>query len=167
MTMEELMPVGQWKRLEAEINQATGLNAAVFDAHGTRVTNVALWGNTLCPLIKSNSASAQAICSVAHQEIARQAQLTRQAAVAECDAGMLKICVPIFAKHLFVGIAGGCGRFLVPDHLESFHISQLTGLPVAEIEELAAGIPCLTDLEVQAATDFIAGRVEEILRVAV
>jgi len=166
MMLEDLMPLGEWALFEQEINQTTGLNAAVFDADGNRITKFVAWANTLCPLIKGNPGSAQAICSVAHQEMARQAQLTRRAVVAECDAGMLKICVPIFKGEVFVGIAGGCGRMAGRDRLESYHISQVTGLPEAQVEELADGIPIMTAHEAQASADFIAARVVEILRAA-
>ena len=163
MTMEELMPLEKWKQLELEIHKTTGLNAAVFDAEGTRLTDFVAWANPLCPLIKGNPGAAQAICSVAHQEIARQAQQTHQAVTAECDAGMLKICVPIFKGETFVGIAGGCGRFADRDRLESFHVSQLTGLPESKVEEHAAGVPCLTEDDAQAAVDFISARLTAML----
>ncbi len=166
MMMEDLLSLGEWELFEKEINQTTGLNAAVFDADGNRITEFVAWANTLCPLIKGSPGSAQAICSIAHQEMARQAQLTRLAVVAECDAGMLKICVPIFKGGVFVGIAGGCGRMADRDRLESYHVSQVTGLPEAQVEELAVGIPTLTEHEAQAAADFIAARVAEILRAA-
>jgi len=166
MMMEDLMSLGEWELFEQEINQTTGLNAAAFDADGNRITKFAAWANTLCPLIKGNPGSAQAICSVAHQEMARQAQLTRLAVLAECDAGMLKICVPIFKGEVFVGIAGGCGRMADRDRLESYHISQAIGIPEAQVEELADSIPILTEHEAQAAADFIAARVAEILRAA-
>lgn len=166
MSMEDLMALGEWKLFEQEINQTTGLNAAVFDAQGTRITDFVAWANTLCPHIKGNPGSAQAICSVAHQEIARQAQLTRLPVVAECDAGMLKICVPIFKGEVFVGIAGGCGRLADRDRLEFYHIAKVTGLSEAQVEELAAGIPTIEEREAQVATDFIAARVMEIMSAA-
>lgn len=166
MTLQELMPLKVWKLFEQEINQNTGLNAAVFDAEGTRITDFIAWANTLCPLIKGNPGSAQAICAVAHQEIARQAQRSRQTVTAECDAGMIKICVPIFKEEAFVGIAGGCGRLTDRDRLESFHISKLTDLPESQVEKLAADIPSLTEQEAQAAADFITTRLTQILDAA-
>jgi ligand-binding sensor protein len=162
--MEDLMPVTAWKEFERELNRATGLNACVFDAEGNRITDFVAWANGLCPLIKRRPASAQAICSVAHQEIARQARLTRQPVVAECDAGMLKICVPIFVGEAFVGIAGGCGMLEDPAHLESFHISQVTELSKERIAEISADIPAMTANKAAATADFIAGRVAEVIQ---
>ena len=164
MRMDDLLPVAAWKKFEQELNQATGLNACVFDAEGNRVTDFVAWANGLCPLIKSDPASAQAICSVAHQEIARQARQTRQPAVAECDAGMLKICVPIYVDETFVGIAGGCGMLADPAHLEPFHVSRVTDLPEERVVELAGDIPILTTDKAAATAALISDRVAEVIQ---
>ena len=164
MQMEDLLPVAAWKRFERELNQATGLNACVFDAEGNRVTDFVAWANGLCPLIKGQPAAAQAICSVAHQEIARQARDTRQPAVAECDAGMLKICVPIYVDDMFVGIAGGCGMLADPAHLEPFHVSRAADIPEERVVELAAHIPLLPAEKAAAAAALIAERVAAVIQ---
>ena len=166
MSLEELLTLEEWKAFEKEIHQTTGLNAGIFNAEGTRITDYVAWANPLCPLIKGQPDSAQAVCSVAHQQIARQAQLTRQPAIAECDAGMLKICVPILKGDEFIGIAGGCGRLADSGRLESFYVAQVTGFPEEEVTALAGEIPFLKDKETLAAADFIATRVSEILRAA-
>lgn len=164
MRMEDLMTVAAWKDFERELNDATGLNACVFDAEGNRVTDFVAWANRLCPLIKSQPASAQAICAVAHQEIARQARLTRQPAVAECDAGMLKMCIPIYVDDAFVGIAGSCGMLADPDHLEPFHVSRVSELPEERVVELAGDIPTMSADKVEATVALIADRVAEVIR---
>ncbi len=166
MRIEDLLPVAAWKKFEQALHRDTGLNACVFDADGNRITDFVAWANGLCPVVKSKPASAQAICSVAHQEIARQARVTRQPAVAACDAGMLKICVPIFVDDVFVGIAGGCGTLEDPDHLEPFHVSRAVELPEARIVELAADIPIMTADKAARTAAFIAERVADVVKAA-
>jgi len=166
MQLTDLIPLEGWVDFEKAIHDATGMNAAVFDAAGVRVTSYVAWANGVCPLIKGDAGSAQAICAVAHQEIARKAQQTGQPAVAECDGGMLKICVPIISNGTFLGVAGGCGMLPDAGALETFHISRATGRAEAEIAALADGIPRASHTEIQAALAFIVDRLAQVLPVA-
>jgi ligand-binding sensor protein len=164
MRMDELMSLAEWRHFEEALHRETGLNACAFDPDGVRITNFVEWANPLCPVIKGDPDAARAICAVAHQEIAREARRTRQPVVAECDAGLVKICVPIFVGEEFVGIAGGCGRLRATGEVETFHVTCVTGLPEARIRELAADIPRLPPGGARAAAEFIRRQVDEVLR---
>lgn len=166
MLLKELMPLEDWVNFEKAIHDATGMNAAVFDEAGVRLTSYVAWANGVCPCIKGDTGSAQAICAVAHQEIAREAQRTSQPAVAECDAGMLKICVPIIINGNFLGVAGGCGKLPEKGQLETFHVSRATGRSEAEIVALGDAIPRVSSADVQAAVDFIVDRLSKDLPAA-
>ena len=52
MKLDEIMPIEKWVELEKEINRKSGLNAAVFDAAGVRITGFKKWANRLCPAIR-------------------------------------------------------------------------------------------------------------------
>jgi ligand-binding sensor protein len=166
MQLTDLMTQEDWVEFEKAIHDATGMNAAVFDAAGVRVTSYVAWANGVCPLIKGDAGSAQAICAVAHQEIARQAQQTGQPAVAECDGGMLKICVPIIINGTFLGVAGGCGMLSDEGQLETFHVARATGRTEAEIAALAGGIPRAANDEIKTAVAFIVERLAQALTAA-
>jgi ligand-binding sensor protein len=164
--MEQLMSLAEWRRFEEALHRETGLNACAFDPEGVRITDFVGWANPLCPIIKGDPSAARAICAVAHQEIAREARRTRQPVVAECDAGMVKICVPIFVGEEFVGIAGGCGWLRASGEVETFHVTCVTGLSEERVRELAAEIPRFPSGGARAAADVIRRQVAEVLRAA-
>lgn len=144
MILTDIMPVDGWRELERELHVFSRMNSCVFDPQGRRITDYANWGNKLCPRIKSNPQGLQAICACANQVITRRAEQSRAAVLEECDAGFAKLVAPIIRDGLFLGVAGCCGLLLDGAHIESDYVSRVTGLPPAEIEDLAASVPAIS-----------------------
>ena len=140
MKLTEMLPVEDWMILEKDINERFGLNASVFDEDGIRITGVMKWANSLCPVVKASKRGQSYICAAAHQNIAGQAKQTRKPVVGECDAGLVKIAVPIFLNDQFLGVAGGCGKIINGSEVESFLINKITGMSEARIEALSKDI---------------------------
>ena len=107
MKLTDIAPIKIWLELEQKINKRSGLNASVFDVAGVRITDFKRWANKLCPVIKADEKGQNYICAVAHQNIAAQAKRTRRPVISECDAGLMKLVVPIFIGGEFLGVAGG------------------------------------------------------------
>ena len=74
-----------------------------------------------------------AICAPGNQNFMAQAEKTRKPVIAECDAGLVKIAVPIFNKDEFLGTAGGCGLncCIEREHIGLFceAVNQLNDIP--------------------------------------
>ena len=98
MKLTDLAPLETWRDLEQRINERSGMNASVFNAEGIRITDFVKWANSLCPEIKATEKGQSYICSVAHQNLATQAVKSRKPVIDTCDAGMLKLVVPIFVN---------------------------------------------------------------------
>jgi ligand-binding sensor protein len=162
MKLTDLQPLEKWAALEDAIRQKSGLRARVYDIDGVGITDKSAHANELCPEIRSTSKGLTFICAVAHQNLAAMAQNTREPVIEECDAGLIKIVVPIFVGDEFVGAAGGCGRLMTDGEVDDFMINKTTDIPESRIAELAASIGTLAENDVEALTDFIA---EEIRRV--
>ena len=144
MTMLDLLSREEWAELENELNERTGLDANAYDAQGFTFTGLKQWANRLCPSIKEIPAALQSVCSVAHQNLASLARQTGQPVVEECDAGLMKICVPVFAGGQFVGALGACGHLLEDGEVDSFLVHKLTGLPEAEVLKLTEDLPVIS-----------------------
>jgi len=110
MKLTDIQPMEKWIELEKKINEKYKIQSVSFDPEGARITDYVKWSNRICPVIKSSEKGGPFICAVAHMNMAAKAQQTHQPVVDACDAGILKIVVPIFVKDEFVGTAGGCGR---------------------------------------------------------
>jgi len=159
MNMTDLLAKEEWAALEKELHDRWGVNACAYGADGFTFTGYKNFGNPLCPAIKAKPAGIQAICSVAHQNMAAQAKTTHKTVVSECDAGMLKICVPVFSNSEFVGIVGGCGKLPEGGEIDAFAIEKATGLSEAEILALAAKVTPLSAAQIQEITTFLEGKV--------
>jgi ligand-binding sensor protein len=155
MNLIDILPVEKWIELEKEINKRSGLNASVFDADGIRITDFKKWANRLCPVVKANEKGQSYICAVAHQNAANQAQKTREPVIIECDAGLVKVVVPIFVDDEFLGVAGGCGLLQWGSEVDSYLITKTTGIDVGEIENLSEEIAAISFAKIESVIKYI------------
>ena len=164
MQLTDLQPLEKWIELEKEIHARSGLDASVFNTDGIRITNNKKWANRLCPVVKANPKGQTFICSTAHQNVAAQAEKTKKPVIEECDAGMVKIVVPIFIKDQFIGAVGGCGLLLGDDgEIETFLLGKTLDMDESELEELAEGMGSLSLPQAEEISAYIAGQVNQVV----
>ena len=162
MNLIDILPVEKWIELEKKINKRSGLNASVFDADGIRITDFKKWANRLCPVVKANEKGQSYICAVAHQNAANQAKKSREPVIIECDAGLVKVVVPIFVDDVFLGVAGGCGLLQWGSEVDSFLITKTTGIDVGEIENLSEEIAVISFAKIESVIKYIEQAIEWI-----
>jgi len=164
MNLTDLQPIEKWIELEKEIHARSGLDASVFNTDGIRITGHKEWANRLCPVIKANPKGQTFICSAAHQNIAAQAEKTKKPVIEECDAGMVKIVVPVFVDDQFIGAVGGCGLLLGDEgEVETFLLGKTIDLEEEELEGLAKGIGTLSMQQAEEVCAYIAGQIDQIV----
>jgi ligand-binding sensor protein len=163
MELLDLCPLETWKAFEDEIRERSGLNAAVFDTQGIRIIPPVNWPNRLCPEIKADPKGQSFICATAHMNLANQARQNREPVIEECDAGMLKLVVPIHVGDDFVGAVSGCGLLLGDGEADTFLVNKITGMPEERVEELAAGTGALSMDEAEALCRLIQERVNAFI----
>ena len=163
MKLTDIAPLDKWLELEQKINERSGLNASVFDVDGVRITDFKRWANKLCPVIKADEKGQSYICAVAHQNIAAEAKHSRKPVIAECDAELMKMVVPIFVNDEFLGVAGGCGYVLGDGEVDSFMVNKTIGLAEEKLKKLSDDIPVMTPEQAQSHTAFIKNEVDQIL----
>ncbi|MDH3879858.1 MAG: PocR ligand-binding domain-containing protein [Desulfobacterales bacterium] len=163
MKLTDIAPLDKWLELEQKINERSGLNASVFNVDGVRITDFKRWANKLCPVIKADEKGQNYICAVAHQNIAAEAERSRKPVIAECDAGLMKMVVPIFANDAFLGVAGGCGYVLGDGEVDTFMVNKTIGLAEEKLKNLSDDVPVMTPEQAQSLTEFIQNEVGQIL----
>ncbi len=163
MKLTDLAPEEAWVELEEEINKRSGLDANVFSVKGYRISECKNWANKLCPAIKATDKGQSFICAPAHMNIAAQAMRTKKTVIEECDAGMVKMVVPVFVADEFIGAIGACGFLLDDGEIDSFLINKMTDIDEEEIERLSQGIPAITTVKAESLSKYITGQIEKIL----
>jgi ligand-binding sensor protein len=161
--LTDLLPLGKWVELEKDVNEKSGLDVNVFDTNGRRITDFKFWANTLCPAIKDTDKGQSFICAVAHMNLAAIAKNTKAPVIEECDAGLIKIVVPIFVNDEFVGAVGACGACLDEGEPDSFLIHKITEIDEAAIETLSADILSISTERAGVLADYILNRLMEMV----
>lgn len=163
MELTDILSVQGWKELAEEINKRFGMNGSVNDKQGLLVAASPAPANKICPGIKAGEQS-RAVCATAHKHLAKLAQEIREIAVGECDAGFTKFVAPIFYKDEFLGTAGGCGFLADNGLVDAFYVAKLLNLSEEEVNTWTAGIKELSRSDLQAAMEYVKGRLEKILK---
>ena len=104
MELTEILTKEEWAAFEKELFDRFQINCTVYNTDGIGVTGKPNWCNRLCPEIKANKDSLAAICAPGNQNFMAQAEKTRKPVIAECDAGLVKIAVPIFKQGELIPI---------------------------------------------------------------
>ena len=164
MELTDLLPIEKWKELEREITRRSGLDANIFNIDGIRITDYKNWANKLCPAIKATDKGQSYICAVAHMNLSAQAKQTQESLVEECDAGLVKIIVPIFMKNEFLGAVGACGFLLDGGEVDSFLVNMTTGMDEEEVERLSADIETISIEKARIILSFIEEEISKIIR---
>ena len=163
MELTDLLPVEKWKELEKEITRRSGLDANIFNIDGIRITDYKNWANRLCPAIKATDKGQSYICAVAHMNLSAQAKQTQKSLVEECDAGLVKIIVPIFVKDAFLGAVGACGSLLDDGEVDSFLVNMTTGINEDDIERLSADIETMSTEKAGTVVSYIEEEISKIV----
>lgn len=163
MRMTDIISEAKWAELEQEIFERFGVNACVYDDQGFTFTGQKLFANAICPAIKARPEGLQAICSVAHQNMAAIAKNTGRPVIEECDAGLLKICIPVSVNGEFIGVVGGCGRLPEGGEVDTFAVHMAAGIPEDELEKLAADCEIMETHKAEEMAEFLEGFIAGIL----
>ncbi|MFZ0614387.1 MAG: PocR ligand-binding domain-containing protein [Desulfobacterales bacterium] len=159
----DILPLEEWIALEKDLHNRYGVDVNVFDTSGVRISDFKAWVNRLCPAIKATDKGQSFICAVAHMNIAVQAMQTRQAAIEECDAGLVKIVVPIFVDEEFVGAVGACGLLLEEGEIDTFLIDKTTGIDEETAQNLAADVATISTAAAESLAEDMTRRVAAIV----
>jgi ligand-binding sensor protein len=164
MDLIDIAPLETWMALENEIHDRFAIDANVFDPKGYRITPQKHWVNRLCPAVKDTDKGQSFICAPAHMNIAAMAQRSRAAVVEECDAGMLKLVVPIYRGEEFLGAVGACGVRFEDSEIDSFLVHKMTGIDADTVDALAADVPAIPRAQAEELRRFIQERLSKLLK---
>ncbi len=163
MKLIDILPIEKWVELEKEIYKRSGLDSSIFDMDGIRISEYKEWVNRLCPVIKDNDKGQSFICAVAHMNIAALAMQTKTFVIEECDAGLLKLVVPILVKDEFVGAVGACGLLLDDGEVDFFMVNKTIGIDEDDVVRLSDDIGRITTEDAERLGKFITAQIDEIV----
>lgn len=163
MELTDLCPLEKWEALENNLFVKFNFQGSVFNPKGIRISQVKNWSNDLCPAIKATENGQTYICSAAHMNMNAMAKKSLTPVIEECDAGFVKLLVPIIYKDEFLGVAGGCGLLTEDGDADTFAINKMAGIDEATVEKLAQELPVITHEDLAAASTYLQEQVSLIM----
>lgn len=163
MELTDLLPLEKWTQIENEIHEHSGLESNVFNTDGIRITDNKVWVNRLCPAIKATDKGQSFICAVAHMNLANQAKDEKRPVIEECDAGLMKIVVPIFVDGNYIGAVGACGLLPAGGEVDSFLVNKMTDIDEANIEALCEDLAVIEKNSAEEVAQFIWEKIEAVV----
>lgn len=164
MKLTDIAPLKRWMELENDIQARSGMDANVFDTRGYRISPQKHWANELCPAIKDTDKGQSFICAPAHMNIAAQAMRSRETVIEECDAGMIKLVVPIFLEDEFIGAVGACGMKFEDSEIDAFLVNKMTEIDEEKVESLSATVSSIAIEKAEELARYIQSWLEELLK---
>jgi len=164
MELSDILKQEGWLELEEKVHRKSGMNASAFNREGIRIAGpIRNWANRLCPAIKAIDKGQSFICALAQMNMAALAEKSRQPVAEECDAGFLKITIPVFVQDKFIGSFSACGVLREGEEIDEFMISKTTGMEEDRIAELTKGIKAMPLAEAEELTTFMKEMVDSIV----
>jgi len=163
MELTDIAPIEKWMELEEEVAKRSGMDANAFNREGIRISEFKHWANKLCPAIKATDKGQAFICAVAHMNIAAMAAHEKDTVIEECDAGLIKIVIPIFVNDEFVGSFACCGFILDDGEIDAFMINKTTEIDEEEIDRLSQDMQSITMEKAKELVKFIKEEIDKII----
>ncbi len=160
MKLTDIISKEEWIEFALEIQKEYGLQTSVLDAEHTGF-HAPPFTNDVCTTIRKNKKTAGRVCSLAQQDIANEAKVLKQPVVEECDAGLVKIVVPVFHEDGYIGSITLCGAIEEGSEAEIFHISRLLETDEKEVEEMYRTVRVFTADELDGIAEEINKRLQK------
>jgi ligand-binding sensor protein len=163
MILTDILTTEQWLEFQKNIYERSGLNVSVFDAEGTMISNYKEWANRLCPVIKGHPKGKAIICTVANNNISLMAKKSKKSVIEECDAGMLKIAVPVYKNDEYLGVISCCGLLQEGSEVDAFLIHKMTDINREEIENPSKDLKTLPADKISAVIKYIEDEMNKLI----
>lgn len=151
MTLMDLKRKEEWESILDRFSRDANMTACLIDDTGNPLL-CRFDRYPLCKSIRDNQEAATFICSQINIAMLAVVKKTRRPEVDVCDAGLLRIVVPIFRDGELVGQIAACGLASKDEELGSFVVAKQLGVSEKQVTELAQSTPFASEEELQRLT---------------
>jgi ligand-binding sensor protein len=140
----------KWKSLLASLSEKLNMAALLLDAEGRLLLSCGN-RNLLCKSIRENEQSLKFICGQTAAAMTAQLKATLQPAKELCEAGLIRIAVPVIRDGMLLGQVTACGLATDINEVDPFMISKQLGISEEEANTLIQSIGPANEEEIQTA----------------
>jgi ligand-binding sensor protein len=140
MTALDLSNNEQWDPILEEFARETRMTACLSDETGSH-PRCCSERYPLCAAIRENQTATTFICSFANTAMMAVVKKTGRPEIDICEAGLIRIVVPIIRNGRFAGQVFACGLASEEEELNSFLVARHLNIREEEVVELAKSTP--------------------------
>lgn len=136
-------PEERWAALLDRIAKVTGVTVSLTDVQGG--ISMSRGGRPpVCERIRSRPEALTFVCAQTNRAMLAEIQQTGKPAVDLCEAGLLRMAVPVMREGKLVGQVTACGNLADREDVDPFFVAQQTGLSEEEAQQIVAKMPAST-----------------------
>jgi ligand-binding sensor protein len=152
MDAYQIRSAAEWDALLGELADETLMPAVLTDATGTILASSGS-RYPLCKRIREGEESLTAICSQTNAAMLHVVRRTLLPLVEQCEAGMIRIAIPVVRDGELVCQVAACGRVPLGTDVETFLLSKMLGIDEQEVASLARLSPFIAERFAQGVAD--------------
>jgi ligand-binding sensor protein len=140
MTPLDLKSEEEWEAILNRFAAETRMTATLTDEMGNHLLSVGE-RYPLCEKIRENEKALTFICSQTNTAMLAVVTKTLQPEIDICEAGLIRLVVPIVRDGLLIGQVTACGAASNDEEVSSFFVSKEVGISEEKVLELAQSTP--------------------------
>lgn len=148
LSLYDLNSRKNWQKLLDETQSSLDMPTALLDPDNVILQSIGE-RNELCREIRSRKKVKPVICGQSQQFMAEMARTKKSSVVEICEAGMVKLVVPVFHDQNYLGSITTCGCKLPETEIETYLIKKTTGIGGHAIAEIAKKVPIVQKEQLQ------------------
>lgn len=139
MTPLDIQSEEKWREMLGKLVENTGMDITLTNAEGGHIVAIGD-RNPICNKVRENPDSLKFICSQTAAAMTAELKIELEPMVDYCEAGLLRLAVPLVKDGALIGQITGCGLTDSREEIDPFMLSKQTGAEEGEIEELRKGV---------------------------
>jgi len=149
MNVLELKSKEEWESLLNELARETRMTVTLTDERGGHILSTEGTRCDLCARIREKPEALTFICSQCNTAMLEEAREVQGPLVDFCDAGLVRMVVPIIRDGRLIGQVTACGGVAKGEEVDSFLVARQVGIPEEEVEALAGTLPVVSVVAIQ------------------
>ncbi len=135
----EIMSAEQWDEILEDLASRSLMNVLLTDDEGG-ILRTCGRHNGLCERIRADDGARTAVCSQTNTAMLGLVRVTLQPVIEECEAGMLRLVIPVVRGGILVFQVTACGRLAHGGEIETFLLSKLLQMQEDDVVDLARSV---------------------------
>ncbi|MBM4328021.1 MAG: hypothetical protein FJ118_12765 [Deltaproteobacteria bacterium] len=140
MTPLDLKTEKEWEEILDRCAKEANMTACLTDGDG-KLLFCRMDRFPLCKAIRENQGALTTICMKTNTAMRSVVGKTRRPEIDMCEAGLLRLVVPIFNGRELLGQIAACGLTSKEDEIEDFLVAKELGVTEEEVAEMAQASP--------------------------